>query len=391
MTNHYKVGMMFFLLTFLVIYGGIHWYIFIKIKNAFPLESRGKTALALFMLVMIFAPIIVRILEKAGYEFMARLMAYTGYTWTGLAFLFLSVAILFDFYRVSVYVAGLITGRELSFLIPSHVLIFSVACACAVVALSVGYFEAQNIRTERIVLTTPKIPQSMGRLKIVQISDVHLGLIVRERRLAAILREVERIHPDILVSTGDLIDGQICNMDRLIEMFNAITPPYGKFAVTGNHEFYAGLSEALTCTEKSGFTILRNEGLSIPGVINIVGVDDPTGRRYENRVRTSEGDLLRRYPGEEFTLFLKHQPVVDPGSLGLFDLQLSGHAHKGQIFPFTLLVRLRYPLIAGYFMLPKNSPLYVSRGTGTWGPPMRFMAPPEVTVIEIVHERAETK
>jgi len=388
MTHHYKVGMLFFLLTFLVIYGGMHWYIFIKIKNAIPLASRGKLVLALFMLIMVFAPIIIRILEKAGYEFMARLMAYTGYTWTGLAFLFVSVAILFDVSRVFIRVAGLIAGRQLAFLMPSHVLIFSVASVCAAVILSIGYFEAQNIRTERIVLTTSKIPASIGRLTIVQISDVHLGLIVGERRLAGILGKVARLNPDILVSTGDLIDGQICDIDRLIEMFNALNPPYGKFAVTGNHEFYAGLSDALNCTEKSGFTILRNEGISIPGLINIVGVDDPTARRYENRRQTPERDLLRRYPREQFTLLLKHQPVVNPDSLGFFDLQLSGHAHKGQIFPFTLLVRLRYPHIAGHYIFPKNSHLYVSRGTGTWGPPMRFMAPPEVTVIEIVHECA---
>ena len=97
-----------------------------------------------------------------------------------------------------------------------------------------------------------------------------------------------------------------------------------------------------------------------------------------------EKDLLSGLPKDKFTLFLKHRPDVEKSAVGLFDLQLSGHAHKGQIFPWTLLVRLVFPQIAGLYDLSSGSSLYVSRGSGTWGPPIRFLAPPEVTIIDIV-------
>ncbi len=102
-----------------------------------------------------------------------------------------------------------------------------------------------------------------------------------------------------------------------------------------------------------------------------------------------EKALLSKVPSDRFTLLLKHRPAVDPESLGLFDLQLSGHVHKGQIFPFNLLTHLFYPVRTGFTLYPQNAALYVSRGTGTWGPPIRFLAPPEVTVIELIHADKE--
>jgi hypothetical protein len=121
-------------------------------------------------------------------------------------------------------------------------------------------------------------------------------------------------------------------------------------------------------------------------VINIVGVDDPTGVQMKIERLVSEKALLSRLPKGRFTLFLKHRPVIDQEALGLFDLQLSGHTHKGQIWPFTYLSGISYPLSDGRFDLAKGSILYVSRGTGTWGPPIRFLSPPQITVIELVRK-----
>jgi predicted MPP superfamily phosphohydrolase len=118
-------------------------------------------------------------------------------------------------------------------------------------------------------------------------------------------------------------------------------------------------------------------------VLTIAGVDDPAGRWMGVPVHTDEKALLSALPRERFTLLLKHQPVVDRNSLGLFDLQLSGHTHGGQIFPFGLLVRMVYRMRNGLTSLTPNGHQYVSRGTGTWGPPLRVLAPPEITLIEI--------
>jgi predicted MPP superfamily phosphohydrolase len=377
--------MYLFLITFFFLYSLLHFYAFLKLKAAFALSTQGAVLTVLIMLIMIFAPIIVRLSEKAGLDPFARLMSYAGYTWMGLLVLFFSTSFVIDIYRFFIYISGLILRKDLVAFIPSARVSFFIPLMLSILTAVYGYFEAQNIRMERITISTPKIPEWVGRLRIVQISDVHLGLIVREERLKRVLREVKRAGPDILVSTGDLVDGQINSLTGLAAILNEIQPRYGKFAITGNHEFYAGLDQALDFTEKAGFKMLRGEILNIAGMINVVGVDDPQGKTYGLHRGVPEKELLSGVSEKTFTLLLKHRPIVDKSSLDLFDLQLSGHVHNGQIFPFSLITGLYYSTQAGFAKLSNKSFLYVSRGSGTWGPPVRVLSPPEVTVIELVH------
>ncbi len=375
--------MYLFLITFFLLYGGMHLYVFLKAKSAFG--GNANVYLIPFMIIMVLAPVIVRISERQGFEFFARLLSYAGYTWMGILLLFFSVSILIDAYRLLVYIGGFMFEQNLSSITPSARFSFFMPLMLSISIATYGYFEATNIKTEKVTIKTNRIAGEVGKLTIVQISDVHLGLIVREERLKRIVEEVKKANPDILVSTGDLIDGQINKLERLAELLREINPRYGKFAVTGNHEFYAGVSQALSFTESAGFKVLRGEGLTVAHLINIAGVDDPAGKRYGLYKEVSERELLSRLPNEKFTLLLKHRPLVNKDTLGLFDLQLSGHTHKGQIFPYGLIPGLFYRHTAGYLKLSDNSHLYVSKGAGTWGPPIRFLSPPEVTVIELVH------
>lgn len=377
--------MSLFLVTFFLIYSSAHLYIFLKIKAAFTLGTAGAIALIAFMVVMICAPILVRVSERQGLEFLARLLSYVGYTWMGLAFLFFTSSLCLDLYRFFVYVLGIILRTNLSSLLPSSRLVFCIPALVAATIAIYGYFEACSIRSEQVVIASPKVSKKVKRFTIVQISDVHLGLIVRGGRLQKILNKVKEVQPDILVSTGDLVDGQIDDLGGLAELLSEIHPRYGKFAVTGNHEFYAGLDQAVRFTEKAGFTMLRGETKDVAGFMTIAGVDDPAGKQVGLFRGTSEQSLLAGVSRERFALLLKHRPVIGEGALGLVDLQLSGHTHKGQIFPFTYLSKAFFPYNAGLVSLPGNSYLYVSRGSGTWGPPIRFLAPPEVTIITLVH------
>ena len=326
----------------------------------------------------------VRFLENQGMETFARFTAYTGYLWMGFIFLFFSASLAIDIYHWILHGVGFFFHRDLSALFPAKRTALFLSLAWGIATALYGYFEARDIRTERIIINSPKITSAAGKLTIVQISDVHLGLIVREERLKRIIEKINGASPDLLVSTGDLVDGQINRMAGLAELFQDIRPRLGKFAVTGNHEVYAGLSQAVDFTERAGFKMLRNEESTAGGLINVVGVDDPAIGRVTHSRPDPEKTLLSKAPPDRFTLLLKHRPAVDLKSTGLFDLQLSGHVHKGQIFPFNLLTYLFYPVRTGFALYPKNSALYVSRGTGTWGPPIRFLAPPEVTVIELI-------
>ena len=378
--------MILFLLTFFLVYGALHLYVFLKIKAAFALGSEVTIVLILFMALMVSAPLLVRVSERQGLELFARLLAYIGYTWLGMVFFFFASSLCVDLYRLIVSLAGLIFRTHLASLVPSPRLAFFIPFLLAVLIATYGSFEALSIRSEEVTIKSTKIPKAIGTFTIALISDIHLGLIVREGRLKRILDEVKRAEPDMLVSTGDLVDGQIDNLRGLAKPLQDIHTPYGKFAVTGNHEFYAGLDQALPFTQEAGFTILRGEVREVGGFMTVAGVDDPAGKRLGLFRGPSEGELLTDVPSERFTLLLKHRPVIKKEALGLFDLQLSGHTHKGQIFPFNYLVKLSFPYDAGLVHLPRHSFLYVTRGSGTWGPPMRFLAPPEVTIIHLVHD-----
>jgi uncharacterized protein len=376
--------MTLFLLTFFFLYGSMHLYAFLKAKAAFAFGLQTSIGVWLFMLVMLFAPFIVRLSERAGLETFARMMSYIGYTWLGILFLFISAALVIDFYRLILSIAGVILKKDFSGLTVSGSYAFIIPLAVSLLIAVYGYLEAKNIRSETIVIHTPKIPAEPGTLRIVQISDVHLGLIVREERLKRILREVEKANPDILVSTGDLVDGQIDNLSSLADLLQEITPKYGKYAVTGNHEFYAGLDQAINFTQKAGFRVLRGEKMNIKEIITVAGVDDPQVQATGEKI--TERELLSGAPDQRFTLLLKHRPLIAGDARNLFDLQLSGHVHRGQIFPFSIITGIYYPVQAGYATISDRAKLYVSRGSGTWGPPIRFLSPPEVTIIDVVHK-----
>ena len=377
--------MRLFILFFFLVYGLFHVYAFFRVRAALTLSFRTNIFIAIFMLIMVLAPFIINFSERHGFELFARVTSYIGYIWMGVLLLFVTSSLLFEIYRLVIYLAALISRKNLATMFPSAGFSFFIPLVLSIAVGAYGFFEARNVRTEQVTIRTSKLPDNISRFKIVQISDVHIGLIVREERLKRIVNEVKLAEPDILVSTGDLVDGQINRLAGLEEILNEINPRYGKFAITGNHEFYAGIDQALDFTRKAGFKLLRGEGVHVGDIMNIAGVDDPAGKTFNRYNKVPEKALLSGLNNGRFTLLLKHRPFVDNASQGLFDLQLSGHTHKGQIFPFTLITKMFFPHQSGIFNLLNNSILYVSRGTGTWGPPIRFMSPPEVTVIELVH------
>ena len=382
--GEFDVGL--FLLSFFLIYGGFHLYFFLKIRAAFAPGIAAQIILIALLLLGLMAPVIVRLSERYGFEVLARLMSWTGYLWMAMILLFFSTSLLLEIYRLFVHLAGLILRNDVGALLPSARMLFLIPALAALGTVLYGSFEARSIRIESLVIHSAKIPKEAGRIRIVQISDVHVGVLIRGNYLAEILRRVRETAPDILVSTGDLVDGQANDLSEAAAQFLEIRPRYGKFAVTGNHEFYTGIDEAMEFTVNAGFTPLRGKVATVAGAVDLAGVDDPGIHRLGFQGRPSDREVLARASGGRFTILLKHQPLVQKESPGAFDLQLSGHTHKGQIFPFSLITRLIFPFHAGNYRLANGALLHVSRGTGTWGPPVRFLAPPEITVIDLMPE-----
>ena len=379
--------MTLFLLVFVLVYGGLHAYGLIRFSAAFRPGPAVMIPLFVAAVFFVLSPILTRLSEQRGHEGTAFVLAHIGYPWMGFLFLFFVFSLILDLGRLMNRLVAAVGGMP-GLLVPFRPPVsFVLAVVLAFAVCLYGVMEARTPRIERISVETEKLPPHVPALKIVQISDLHLGLLVRDRHAKKVAEVVKKERPDLLISTGDLVDGTLCGLPGLAEEIGNIPAPLGKFAVTGNHECYAGLPNAIEFTETAGFRMLRGESAVLPGILRIVGVDDPTADFIRGMPGKPEEALLNEETGL-FTLFLKHRPAVLSRSEGRFDLQLSGHAHRGQTFPFALVVRLVYPRLAGTFPLPGGSLLHVSRGTGTWGPPIRVLSPPEITVIELKRREA---
>ena len=375
--------MSLFLLSFFLVYGSMHVYALLKARSALAFGPGTTLALLLLLGILLCAPILTHQLSRHGYEGASRIVAHVGYLWMGFLFFFTCLNFSTDLLRLPLWAMGRggIAANAASVLAGRSAFLCISGLAVALSAYAI--VEASRIEVVRVRVVTDRLPPSVPSLRIAQITDLHLGLIHRNAKAREVAAIVSREHPDVFVSTGDLVDGQLDGVAELAEIFRGIPAPRGKFAALGNHEYYAGIGRAIAFTRKSGFTVLRDESVTIDDAVRIAGVDDPAGARFGRTGGTSEAALLGNRPDGLFTLLLKHRPQLDPATGGKFDLQLSGHTHDGQIFPFRLLTRLVFPLLAGNHPVPGGGILHVSRGTGTWGPPMRFLAPPEVTIVEI--------
>ncbi|MFH1217315.1 MAG: metallophosphoesterase [Pseudomonadota bacterium] len=369
--------MTLFVIIFITIYTLMHAMVFWGVSPLLHGHRLLTVAIIVWMFFMISAPILIHVLDGNGNQQEARMLAFTGYSWMGFAFLAFSMFTVIAALEIGRFLFSLAVAdlHRFSF----HTVSFSLSIVLiALIASIYGYFEARTIRVEKISIQTEKIGNGRDTLRIAQISDLHLGLIHREATVAKVLQLLEEINPDMVVATGDMVDAQIDHLNGLSDLWKNTDPPLGKYAILGNHEVYAGLGQSLSFLHQSGFTVLRNEGVTPGNIVKVIGIDDEHVRGFNSDERI----LLKENASSLFTIFLKHRPDAPVGGR-LFDLQLSGHAHRGQIFPFNLLTGLRFPMQDGLYSLPEGGRLYASRGTGTWGPPMRLFSPPEISVFEI--------
>ena len=361
---------LFFVIAALI-YGSMHFYALRKVWKAFSPSRILLAALLLVGTFLTFSPLFIRFLERNDWHRTATFFAWGIYSWMGFLVIFISIALVLD------------AGRGISALAKCRWPLndrktFIVIAGLSLVLSGYAFFEASHVAVERLTITTPKLKS--GQIRIVQISDLHLGVTIKDRFLKRVLGMVDELKPDIIVGTGDIVDGQGDELNSLAGYFPSHIPPLGMYAVTGNHEYIVGVEHSLRFLRKAGFVVLRGDAVKIGNIV-LVGVDDYSRANQQQPAKTDARKALSAVKGDEFVILLKHRPAVD-NSLP-FDLQLSGHTHGGQIFPLTIPARLINGVPTGLTTLPNGSQLYVSRGVGTWGPPMRLFSQPEITLITI--------
>ena len=234
-----------------------------------------------------------------------------------------------------------------------------------------------------------RLPAGLDGTTVVQLTDLHIGPTIGRTWLEGIVARVNALEPHIVAITGDLVDGTVDDLRHAVAPLGELRARHGVFFVTGNHEYYAGAPAWMAELKRLGVRVLRNERVSIgegADSFDLAGVDDLSSY---GQAPGHGPDLPRALDGRDPTrelVLLAHQPkaVKEAARFGV-GLQLSGHTHGGQIWPWGHLVKLQQPFVAG-LAREKDTILYVSKGTGYWGPPMRLGAPAEITRLVLVRE-----
>ncbi len=371
--------MRLFLIIYIGLYGGLHVYAGWHLARAFPLLVRYWLLTLPTLLLLMLLPLLLHFVDGMVPFGLLRVMAFVGYLWMFLIFWFFCITLSVHAWNWLVYPLRLVwsSARELSVAPRAQVM---TALALIAILVPVGFWSATRIELKTVHIVSKRVPDIGRPLRIVQVSDLHIGRTAWTRILATAHRRIEEADADLLVSTGDLIDAVDPEVVPAATFLRDIRPPLGKFAVTGNHEAYPGLQASVELMQLSGFQVLRNEMASaLPG-LEIGGVDDPAVAHVAGEM-PDERRVLQQFSPDAFRILLKHRPTVTLEAKTRCDLQLSGHTHNGQIFPFGLIVRIFYPHPHSRLIsFSEGLQLYVSSGTGSWGLPLRFLARPEVTL-----------
>jgi predicted MPP superfamily phosphohydrolase len=253
----------------------------------------------------------------------------------------------------------------------------------------VGFFMARRVApVVDVEVPLADLPKELEGFTIAQISDIHVGQTIKRDFVAAIVDRVNRLQADMIAITGDVVDGSVQDVAHHIEPLARLASRHGTYVVTGNHEYYSGVHAWIRELERLGARVLLNEHVVLDhdgAALTVAGVTDWSAHHFDPSHKSDPHAAAQGAPAHALKVLLAHEPRSAPfAEAAGYHLQLSGHTHGGQFWPWNFLVRLQQPFTAGLNRLGR---MWVySRGTGYWGPPMRFGIPSEITLIRLVRE-----
>jgi len=373
---------MWFLVVFFLVYWLMHLVVFGLSGLQLGFSARAWSAALPLTLFLSLTPLWAALVPDWLPRWALTSIWWATYIWLGVLFYLFCVQ--------TVYAVGWVAlhwgPASLQSVFAPRAAWFWAGVALVCLVLAYGVYEAR----ERFDVTRHEIPlaQAAAPLRLVFFSDLHLGLMPSFGRLEELVRLCERIEPDLVCIGGDLLNDHTGFLERELDLVRRLSRQFPVWAVLGNHEVYSGVDASLAFYEQAGVRVLQNASrlLNPSTPLRVTGVNDPAlGQRSLNARLSPALAEASDNPGEDVVhILLSHSPRGWPDDVPEdVDLMLSGHTHRGQMFPFSWVVRLAYPHINGIYSEGSRH-LIVSRGAGTWGPPFRVLAPPEALVLDIL-------
>jgi len=378
-----------FLGVVLAVLGGGHYYLWARLVRDPGLPEPWRRIITVLLVAATLALPLAMFASRVLPSGAVRVVSAVLFTWMGAAVLLLGVLLASDAARLVAWLGELIRPGPGAPPDPERRLFVAraVAGGATLAAAGASVFAVRQAVGEPTVRDVPvrleRLPPALSGLTVAQLSDLHVGPLIGEKSVRRLVDLTNALRPDVVAITGDLVDGSVERLREATQHLSRLRARYGVYFVTGNHEYYAGAREWLEEIERYGIRPLRNERVSIGDAgrggasIDLAGIDDYSARP----------DLARALAGREpdrSLVLLAHQPrqpVVGEAVAAGVELQLSGHTHGGQIFPWSLLVRAAFPYLHGLYphrQGPAQGQVYVSCGAGFWGPPLRLGAPAEI-------------
>ena len=368
-----------FLTVSLTLYTLMHVYVYRRVARAFPLSSRGRLIALAIGAMLVASPFVGRALDRLEWGLWSRAINLSAFYWMAWVFWFLCISLALGLWNVLIRLISRVAPVVRRAVLPPRPhLAFALVLILAATAR--GTLEAGRIRVREYTIPVSEWPVDEPAIRAVLISDVHLSTVRGSEWSRKVTGLIAEQKPDFILSAGDLLDAPYADIAPQAKFWASLHPPLGKFAILGNHDYYSGFPGAVAFHRDAGFRLLRGEGVNVGDRLRVAGLDDPAGAHFGQPCNASPALFsgLPAAPGR-FTILLRHQPIPTELAPGVLDVQFSGHTHGGQVFPFRLIVRLFYRYMDGWYPM-NGGRLYVSPGTGTWGPPLRLFAPPEIAV-----------
>jgi predicted MPP superfamily phosphohydrolase len=377
----------YFLVAVLVLYAAINSYIFIRARQAMAGFGAVRIILLSVLVLWMAAYPAGRILEGILHNGCSRYLIVSGSVYLGVMTYAFLLIVLVDLVRL---------GNALFHFFPSSFSVFQVQAvritgmtACVITALAIlsGCWNASHPRVRKYELTVPKHAGADREMNLIVVSDMHLGTILGRKTLSKIAGMVNGLSPDAVLLAGDTFDEDVTEAveQNLAEVLMSLRSRFGSYAILGNHEYYGNAEKAASYLRQAGVTVLEDQSVMLGDSVILIGRKDRTAEEMGSGRKTVH-ELVSGLDRSLPLILLDHQPFsLELAQTNGIDLQISGHTHHGQIFPFNWITNRVYELSWGY-LKKGNTHFIVSCGAGTWGPPVRIASVPEIVLIHLKFE-----